>query len=271
MSPADKTFQHYLIEKRLSNRLRVADRTTRLTLYANVYNELFRQVPWHPQLTPNPATRKTEVDWLMGMLIDATDKRIDYMEIGVGDCALFSQIAALCRHGFGIDVSEEIVKEAVFPDNAEIRLSNGVDIPVPPESVDFAFSHHIMEHLHVDDALEQLQGIFTSLRSGGSYMCSTPHRFTGPHDISRGYDTVATGLHLHEYTVRELRNLFLHAGFRRIFCVGYGRGQKRVLPASLVILAETVIGWLPHALRRRLSESLLLRPFFDRLVVLGIK
>ena len=41
----------------------------------------------------------------------------------------------------------------------------------------------------------------------GVYICITPNRVSGPHDVSRGFDEVATGFHMHEYTGREIRPL----------------------------------------------------------------
>ena len=63
-----------------------------------------------------------------------------------------------------------------------------------------------MEHLHPDDALEQLQNIYSALVPGGIYLCITPNRLSGPQDVSRDFDMVATGFHLKEYTISELSN-----------------------------------------------------------------
>ena len=70
-----------------------------------------------------------------------------------------------------------------------------------------------MEHLHPDDAVDQLKNIYNALVNGGKYICITPNRLTGPHDISKYFDNVATGFHLKEYTVTELSGLFREVGF----------------------------------------------------------
>ena len=36
------------------------------------------------------------------------------------------------------------------------------------------------------------------------FICLTPHRSTGPHDMSKYFGDVATGFHLKEYTNKEL-------------------------------------------------------------------
>jgi predicted SAM-dependent methyltransferase len=50
-----------------------------------------------------------------------------------------------------------------------------------------------MEHLHPDDAFEQLKQIYTALTPGGLYICTTPNRLTGPHDVSKYFDETAAG------------------------------------------------------------------------------
>ena len=52
---------HYEIEKGLAARLRLANREDRKRLYGELYDELYRSVPDHPQLTrhmcrPRPTT-----------------------------------------------------------------------------------------------------------------------------------------------------------------------------------------------------------------------
>ena len=48
--PADIE-HHYRVELELAGRLRAAPRAERLSLYGPLYDELFRRVPNHPQLT----------------------------------------------------------------------------------------------------------------------------------------------------------------------------------------------------------------------------
>ena len=113
-----------------------------------------------------------------------------------------------------------------------------------------------MEHLHPDDAVAQLDGIARALRPGGVYLCVTPNRISGPHDISYYFDDVATGFHLKEYTFAELRALMRAAGFARVTpYLGAGR-LHLFYPGFLVRAWEGVMGVLPASLRRRLAPSL---------------
>src|SRR5712692_8694627 len=47
----DDLYRHYEIERELADQLRAAPPELRKELYRTVYNELFRRVPDHPQLT----------------------------------------------------------------------------------------------------------------------------------------------------------------------------------------------------------------------------
>ena len=72
-----------------------------------------------------------------------------------------------------------------------------------------------MEHLHPEDAFEQLRNIIRALAPGGRYVCITPNRLNGPHDVSSHLDREATGFHIKVYTVTELARLFRAAGFAK--------------------------------------------------------
>ena len=136
-------------------------------------------------------------------------KRWRVLEIGAGDCALSLALAAHARQVYAVEVSREIAHTEDAPENFELLITDGRSIPVEPNSVDVAYSNQLMEHLHPDDALEQLNGILSALRPGGKYICFTPNRLLGPSDISQYFeDEVASGFHLREYSNRELRDLF---------------------------------------------------------------
>jgi hypothetical protein len=95
-------------------------------------------------------------------------------------------------------------------------LSDGIDLPIAPGSIDVAYSNQMIEHLHPDDAAQHVAAVHAALAPRGVFVCITPNRTTGPHDISNGFDPIATGLHLREYTARELAALLRGAGFTRI-------------------------------------------------------
>jgi SAM-dependent methyltransferase len=128
-------------------------------------------------------------------------------------------------------------------------------MPVADGSIDVAFSNQLMEHLHPEDAEAQLRAICRSLVPGGVYFCITPNRLYGPCDVSQYFDDVATGLHLREYSARELRALALAAGFSRVRFYAGGRGCMAPVPYRVVAAFESLLESLPSRLRRRLAGS----------------
>ena len=200
--------EHYEIEKDLAIRLRNASKQERRHLYSSLYNEMYQRVPHHPQLTQKSSHQRTlaAVSAQIKLFKHLLGKEITFLEVGPGDCALSLEVTKYVKQVYAVDVSDEITKDLTPPKNFRLILSDGCNIPVPKNSVDVAYSHQLMEHLHPNDAFEQLQNIYNVLTPGGIYICITPNRLSGPHDISKYFDTMASGFHLKEYTVSELSN-----------------------------------------------------------------
>lgn len=244
---------HYDVERELADRLRRATPTERHALYGTVYDELLERVPTHPLAArkAEPAQAAAAVAAQVKLLRPLLTAETTFLDIGSGDCALAAAVAQSAKQVYAIDVSEVILSGLSLPDNVEVRLSTGIDIPVPPESVDVAYSNQVMEHLHPDDAQEQLRNISACLRSGGRYVCITPNRLTGPHDISKYFVDEADGFHLKEYTVGELAQTLRGAGFSRVRALAGGRGRFISMPAWPVALTEQLLALLTPAMRRR--------------------
>jgi predicted SAM-dependent methyltransferase len=139
------------------------------------------------------------------------------------------------------------------PLNFSFIKIDGTHLPLPDGSVDFFYSNQLMEHLHPDDAQAQLDEIYRVLSPGGFYFCSTPHAFTGPHDVSKYFDDYPTGFHLIEYRYADLTRLFRAAGFSKISIVWERRGRYLVAPSFLGVWLEKAVMGLLGAYRSQLS------------------
>jgi SAM-dependent methyltransferase len=258
----DRLRAHWEIERELADRLRNASREERTTLYGTVYDELFRQVADHPQVLrrEDPAEREASArreSALVGCFLAPGGV---FLEIGAGDCSLSLSLARYARRVYAVEVSREIARVEDPPANFELLITDGRAIPVEPGTVDLAYSNQLMEHLHPDDAAEQLQHIFAALRPGGRYICLTPNRLLGPADISMYFeDEVASGFHLREYSNRELRDVLRAAGFSSVDVVATLRGRVRALPIAPVLALEALFAALPITARRRLKRVKLVR------------
>ena len=93
MRSSEQLQEHYLIERELADRLRLAPRSKRRGLYGEVYDELFRRVEHHPQLhAANGAPRQREINGLLALMRGSLTSSTVLMEVGAGDCALAIRI-----------------------------------------------------------------------------------------------------------------------------------------------------------------------------------
>jgi SAM-dependent methyltransferase len=255
--------RHYELERRLADRLRDSSPAERRRLYGEVYDELFRALPDHPQnrWKADAAAREAHAAEQVAVVSAFLPEGGVYVELGAGDEAVARAVARRASRVYAVEVSEEIAAAAGRPANVERVLSDGTSVPVPPGTAHVAFSNQLMEHLHPDDALAQLRQVAAALAAGGVYVCITPNALSGPHDISRHFDSVPTGFHLREYTNRELRRLLRAAGFEPVRGFVQAFGRIVVYPLALPVALETVLarcGALGRRLaRRRVPRGLL--------------
>ena len=247
---------HYEVEKELAFRLKRADKNERKTLYTALYDELYRRVPYHPQLVQKRSveSQRRAIAAQMRVLSRFLSPDDTFLELGPGDCLLSFEVAKRVKKVYAIDVSTEITRNARKPGNFELIISDGSSVDVPPESVNVAYSNQLMEHLHPDDALEQVRGVYRALVPGGVFVCITPHRFSGPHDISKFFDDEASGFHLKEYTSTELFRLLKSTGFRQVKMYLGVKGFSAVIPIRPILAVESVLERLPRRMRKSFAK-----------------
>jgi hypothetical protein len=256
----DRIRFHYNIERSLADKLRQATSSERGRLYSAVYDELFESVPDHEQwqMKGNAEATRRETARQFGILRNFIRKSDTYCEIGAGDCALVVEIAKHVCKCYAVDVSAVITKNANLPQNLITIISDGISIPVPEGTVDLIYSNQLMEHLHPEDVKVQILNIYGALTLNGKYICITPNRLSGPHDISRFFDTEATCLHLREYSNADLRKVFSECGFRdfRVILSWHSLVIPWLLPLAPFLVIERWLERIPLSLRRRLSYPL---------------
>jgi len=251
--------KHYEYEKHLAQRLRSADAAARRSLYNEVYEDLyafFRQNKQAYQSYADPRARaRLQMSYMERML----HPDLTYMEIGPGQGYLACMVAQRVRVAYLVDVVDIASQQPDCPGNTVFVRTDGVSIDLPPESIGLAYSNQMMEHLHPEDGIEQMRQIYRALKPGGMYICVTPHRYNGPHDISRYFDEYPTGLHLKEYTSTEVMHLMRLVGFRRVRAYAGGKGRYVLIPMLPVIIAEQMIGLLDRKTQRKIADSALSR------------
>jgi len=258
--------RHYDVERALGDRLRTCPPAERRALYGEIYNELFARVPDHPQLTRKVSPERSRQKYLaeFRLINKFITPDTEFLEVGAGDCALSIHVAKHARGVTALDVSNTILKDIAAPSNVRLLVFDGCDIPLEPGSIDVAYSNQVIEHLHPEDAALQVASILRALKPGGCYVCVTPNRLNGPHDISMFFDTVATGLHMKEYTYRELDRFFRGLGFDETrACIGV-KGHFATLPVWCMGMVEAALSILPTRMRVAMGRT----PLFEKLLII---
>lgn len=264
--------EQYELEKELAQKLLIALKEERRYLYTQVYDELFQKIPHHPLLNrENDIIFQSKlISQRMRLLHRFLTSETVFLEVGPGDCSLAFEVAKYVKKVYAVDVSKEITKNKKIPSNFELIISDGSSISVPENSINIAFSDQLIEHLHPDDVSDQLKNIYSALVPGGLYLCLTPNRVNGPHDISKYFDEVSTGFHLKEYTIVELSKLFRKAGFSKVITFIGGKGIYLKFPALPLKLCERMLNILSYTIRKKIASTLLFKALLG-ITIIGIK
>lgn len=256
-------FEHFQLEKKLADELRASTPDQRRILYQRVYNDLFSTFP---ELAHNlDSTPDSRIAWQLKLVKRLYDKNKIVMEIGAGDCLLSKELAKHFKKIIAYEVASSIPFIEGRPDNLELRIFNGVDMNEPASSVDVIYSNQVFEHLHPDDTVPLLNLYHKFLTPGGKLVVITPHRLTGPHDISRDFTKDAEGFHLKEYNYKEMRDLLRANGYHKVKAyVGYSKWGYFSMNMSVLIGLEKFCN---RFLKKRMKNSSLAFNLFGMKII----
>lgn len=193
-----------------------------------------------------------------------------FFEIGYAGGVLLDHVRGWGYPAGGIEVSPTLREQALSLLGEavadQLLLGDLLETPIgPKDRCTLAYWNDVFEHIPPDEIVDYLQAIRERLIPGGELVTITPNWHVRPSDVSCDYcspRTEAAGLHLREYTQRDVARLLRQAGFKRIgtpLCVvprrivlcgeGLG-GLKRLL--------EPALEWLPFPVASLLCRSLAL-------------
>lgn len=249
---------HFEVERELALQMRQSTRKERTELFKTLYTQLFERVPDHPRLTRRETleSSRSKVETQMRLLRPFLHKDCVFLEFAPGDCRLAAAAAMKVRKVIGVDISDQRSPGEQFPANLELIVYDGYDLPVPDATVDVIFSYQFLEHLHPEDVDAHFTLARRLLKPGGVYVFDTPHRYSGPHDVSRYFGSTLQCFHFQEWTYREMRKLLQKHGFAKT-CM-YRTGKPRVSKSLNLAndLVEALLGLLPITVRHLLSVRL---------------
>lgn len=249
---------HYEVEKELAARLRTSTREERSKLFGVLYDELLRRVPDHPRWTrmESEQMHRQNAAAQMKLLREYLKPRSTLVEIAPGNGWLGYEAAKTAAHVYGIDISDQLDPSQPRPANYTHVVYDGYQLDLPGGIADIAFSYQFLEHLHPDDVAPHMQLVLRLLKPGGVYVFDTPHRYSGPHDISREFSNTLDCFHFQEWTHREMRRLLRAQGFKDAWVFRMGRTQRGFAFNALVNAVELLLLPVPQGLRRRLCRRL---------------
>lgn len=265
MHPSPRTPErirhHYEVEKELAARLRSSTREERTVLFKTLYTELFERVPDHPRLTRRETAEASRHNLesqlrLLRPHFAETGAQPVLIEFAPGDCRLGGAATQWCERVYGVDISDQRGPGETSPDNFDLIVYDGYQLDLPDACADLAFSYQFLEHLHPEDVPLHFELVRRLLKPGGVYVFDTPHRFSGPHDVSVHFGDTLECFHFQEWTYREMRKLLKRHGFARTAVHRKGRLLRSPLLNALHDGIEAIVSILPKSLRRRLAARL---------------
>jgi len=263
--PKDRTFEqirnHYEVEKAIATRLKKATREERRIIYRMMYDELFRQVPDHPRLKQREEPRLTAIanQNKLRLIERFINKSTVFVEFGPGDCRFAMSLCNRVRRVYGVDISDQRGQFGNVPDNFDLIIYDGYNLPMEGNSTDVVFSDQLIEHLHPEDTEFHFQQVRNILRPQGVYVFRTPHRFSGPHDVSRYFSDEPEGFHLKEWTFGQIAEILRQLKYSSWSGYKYTKRKLVKKPFVYFIIIEYVLGILPKRLRKIFSRRLFSR------------
>lgn len=248
----------YILEKSLAEKLRRANQKERMDMYSKVYDDFYQKYKKPEKIYRIPISCFPNIilRYQFSLIKPFIKPSSNYLEIGAGDCKFAVKMSKYFKNIYIIDVSKEISKDITLPLNINLIISNGVDIDLPENFINIAFSFSVIEHIHPDDLLIQLKNVHKCLSPSGIYISSTPNRLLGPHDISKIFERTATGFHLKEYTANELESVFKQAGFSKIVIFASLIWFTFKIPLRIIKVIDSVLFLIPYNIRKKLAHTL---------------
>jgi SAM-dependent methyltransferase len=265
----EMVLHHWDLEKKLTKELLESTPESRWEVFEQAYTLLYSELEW---LNKIPGDTRSSAEKYQTWLATIGDKPKKIYEIGSGKGQMISYLAECGFECKGTEITKERGSKHVNESlpNLAWGSSDGINLErfEPANYYDLVVSNQVIEHFHPDDLKIHFQNAFNILNKNGRYIFSTPHCHTGPQDVSFVFDyDDSQGMHLKEYTYRELIEPLTLAGFKKISCTvpfginkllfKLGINSQEQLTAigtfyfKLMLLVEKILFLIPSKKTRR--------------------
>lgn len=267
----DMIAHHWSLERELTERLLSSTSEDRWQVFEDSYGRLYSELPWLNEWVEladdTPAADRYE-SWVQ--LMGEPPKNV--YEVGSGRGDMLRYLVSLGYRGKASEITRE--RSGSHPEASETLewgVTDGVHLDrfEPCRTWDYVVSNQVIEHLHPDDLVQHLLSAREILAEDGQYILQTPHRYRGPSDVSALFGAdIACGMHLKEYTYREMIKALKSSGFGELRAVfepprrltgslkWHPRARASTSYLRWAVLIEAVVGVVPSpATRRRLMSA----------------
>jgi len=214
----EQRYKQYILEKELAKEIFSASPDERQKVIKDAYARLYSETTWHVGLNSTYEERQKRVKRKHVAFGWALGKNKDVLEVGCGTGEFLASLSTREKSCVGLEIAK--LKGDEFPEsskNLSFEIMEGMKFPaIKDSSFDVVFTSQVLEHFHPDDVPIHLSEVYRVLRKKGVYVLDTPTSINGPHDISRGFDKVSTGMHLKEWTYSEIVPVLKRAGFNKL-------------------------------------------------------
>lgn len=262
--------KHYQIEHEYAQKILKSkkDSPERSQLFAQGYDAVTKIMKAY-------TTEGGETDYT-AVVMEIINKRIkpDAKIFDLG-CATGNLVRALIKKGYqakGIDVSADLIaqaKEKLKLYEAENKVEKA-DIfhYQTEEKFDALVMDNVIEHFHPDSIDDLLKKCFSMLKPKGYLIIMTPHRFSGPHDVSKHFvplGDAAKGFHLIEFSFTELYQRLQKVGFNDVYGFPFHpRLFKKInfvptyspVSAQMNMLSEKILSVIPFSFVLKFNANL---------------
>jgi ubiquinone/menaquinone biosynthesis C-methylase UbiE len=266
MTPREIRAAQFELEKELRLRILNSRPEDRFTVTAGAYATLFETFPGHFALSEAPADRTRAARRSAGMILPLTAPGQCVLEVGSGRGDVLRELSNSGLICTGIEPSQHMICLSRHVPRITVLRGTADRLLFPDASLDLVFSQQVLEHMHPHDVPRHFAEAHRVLRARGLLAIETPNRRTGPQDVSRGFAAVAEGLHLKEWSVRELIQQFQAAGFTRLRgllappCLARRSAiihRLSRVPARVKYFEDLLLACLPHRALRTLTGKVL--------------
>jgi 2-polyprenyl-3-methyl-5-hydroxy-6-metoxy-1,4-benzoquinol methylase len=196
------------------------------------------------------------------------------LELGCGAGSLLVSLAQESYRSIaGVDISHsaiELARTRLSEYGLADNVQQGTLIDLIKSGLtgtfDIILMCDVLEHVPPSRVAALLADARRLLQIGGYLIIITPNSFAGPHDITRYFQprgSAPEGLHLREYSLRELTELLTKSGFdhfkglRLRDCVGFpSEPQLSSYALSIRLAMERFFPYMPSSLSRRAVSEL---------------